>query len=74
MTIPVDGRPVGFWWQAEGRHWVARAELDGRTLTLHGRDLPVESVELVRVTDLEPYIQGQRRLQEAWARHYDQEH
>jgi hypothetical protein len=36
-------------------------------IPLHGRDLPVESVELVRVSDLEPYIQGQRRLQEAWA-------
>jgi hypothetical protein len=74
MRIPVDGRPVGFWWLAEGRHWVARAELEDRTLTLRGRDLPVESVELVRVLDLEPYIQGQRRLQAAWARHYDQEH
>jgi hypothetical protein len=74
VTIPVDGRPVGFQWLAEGRHWIARAELDDRTLTLHGRDLPVESMELVRVTDLEPYIQGQRRLQEAWARHYDEEH
>ena len=41
-------------------------------LALHGRDLPVESVELVRVSDLEPYIQGQRRLQEAWSRHYDE--
>ena len=50
------------------------AELEDRTLTLHGRDLPVESVELVQVADLEPYIQGQRRLQQAWARHYDQEH
>jgi len=74
VTIPVDGQPVGFWWLTEGRHWVAHAELDDRTLTLHARDLPVESVELVRVTDLEPYIQGQRRLQEAWARHYDEEH
>jgi hypothetical protein len=74
VTISVDGRPVGFWWLAEGRHWVARAELDERTLSLYGRDLPVESVELVRVSDLEPYIQGQRRLQEAWARHYDEQH
>jgi hypothetical protein len=74
VTIPVDGRLVGFEWLTEGRHWVARAELDNRTLTLHGRDLPVESVELVRVADLEPYIQGQRRLREAWARHYDHEH
>jgi hypothetical protein len=74
VTIPVDGRPVGFEWLGEGRHWVARAELDDRTLTLHARDLPVESVELVRVADLEPYIQGQRLLREAWARHDDQEH
>ena len=74
VTIPVDGRPVGFAWLAEGRHWVARADLDDHTLTLHARDLPVESVELVRVSNLEPYIQGQRRLQQAWARHYDQEH
>jgi hypothetical protein len=71
VTIPVDGRPVAFEWLAEGRHWVAWAELDDRTLTLHGRDLPVDSVELVQVGDLEPYIQGQRRLQQAWARHHD---
>jgi hypothetical protein len=74
VAIPVDGRPVGFWWLAEGRHWVALAELNGRTLALHGRDLPVESVELVRVSDLEPYIQGQRRLEQAWSRHYDEQH
>jgi hypothetical protein len=74
VVIPVDGRPVGFWWLAEGRHWVARTELEDRTLTLRGRDLPVESVELVRVLDLEPYIEGQRRLEAAWARHYEEEH
>jgi hypothetical protein len=74
VTIPVDGRLVGFAWLAEGRHWVARAELDDRTLTLHARDLPVESVELVRVTDLEPYIVGMRRLEQSWARHHDEEH
>jgi hypothetical protein len=68
VTIPVDGRLVDFEWMGEGRRWVARAEVDDRTLTLHGRDPPVESVELVRVSELEPYIQGQRRLQEAWAR------
>jgi hypothetical protein len=52
---------------------VARAELDDRTLTLHGRDLPVESVELVRVTDPEPYIEGTRRLEQVWARYHDKD-
>jgi hypothetical protein len=74
VTIPVDGRPVAFEWLSEGRHWVAGAELDDRTLTLHGRDLPIDSVELVRVIDLEPYIQGTRRQEEAWAHHHDKEH
>jgi hypothetical protein len=74
VTIQVDGRPVAFEWLAEGRHWVARAELDDRTLTLHGRDLPVESVELAQVADLEPYLQGQRRLRQAWARHQERKH
>jgi hypothetical protein len=73
VTVLVDGRPVAFEWLAEGRHWVARAELDERTLTLHGRDLPVESVELVRVTDPGPYIEGTRRLEQAWARHHDED-
>jgi hypothetical protein len=70
----VDGRPVAFGWLAEGRHWVALAGLGDRTLVLRGRDLPVGSVKLVRVFDLEPYVEGQRRLQEAWARHYAEEH
>lgn len=69
VTIPVDGRPVAFAWLGEGRHWVAWAELDDRTLTLHGRDLPVGSVELTGVTDLEPFLEGTRRLEQAWARH-----
>jgi hypothetical protein len=74
VTIPVDGRPVAFQWLGEGRHWVAQAGLEDRTLALRGRDLPVESVELEQVTDLEPYVEGQRRLEEAWAHHYDEEH
>jgi hypothetical protein len=74
VTIQVDRRPVAFDWLTDGRHWVAQAELEDRTLTLHGRDLPVESVELVQVTDLEPYIQGQHRLHATWARYQDQEH
>jgi hypothetical protein len=74
VMIPVDGRPIAFAWVAEGRHWVAQGELEDRTLTLRARDLPVESVELVRVSDVEPYIEGQRRLEAAWARHYAEEH
>jgi hypothetical protein len=32
---------------------------------LQGRDLDAGEVELVRVTDVEPYVEGTRRLEEA---------
>jgi hypothetical protein len=58
VPIPVDGQPVTFDLLAEGRHWVAMAELEGRVVVLQARDLAPEQVELVRVTDVEPYVDG----------------
>jgi hypothetical protein len=72
VAIPVDGLPASFAWLAEGRDWVAYTELEDRALVLQARDLPVDGVELVQITDLEPYIQGTRRFdEEARARHSD---
>lgn len=71
VAIPVDGRPVSFEWLDEGRHWAAVGELQGRTLVLNARDLAVEEVELVAVGDVEPYVEGTRRLEEVRARHRD---
>ena len=68
VPLPVDGQPVTFDLLAEGRHWVALAELEGRALVLQARDLAPEQVELVRVTDVEPYVDGTERLEEARAR------
>lgn len=67
-TIPVDGRPVAFARLAVGRHWVAYAELEDRTLVLSARDFPVDQVALVRITDVEPYVDGTRELDEQRAR------
>jgi len=69
-AILVDGRPVSFELLAGGRHWVAWAELEGRVLVLRARDLAAGEVELVRVDDVEPYVEGTRRLEgETTARH-----
>jgi hypothetical protein len=65
VPIRLDGRPVRFELLAEGRHWVAWAEVEGRTLVLQTRDLAPEQVELVRVTDVEPYVEGTEWLEEA---------
>jgi hypothetical protein len=50
VAIPVDGLPATFTWLAEGRDWVAYAELGDRSLVLQARDLPVDGVKLVRIT------------------------
>lgn len=65
VTIAVDGEPQVFGFLAEGAHWVARAELPGFTVTVQGREWPVESVELVRVEALEPYFAGKQQLDAA---------
>ena len=59
---------MAFDWLAEGRHWVAHADLNDHTLTLRARDLPLETVELIRVTDLDPYVERQHDLERRWAR------
>jgi hypothetical protein len=69
VPLRLDGRPVRFEMLAEGRHWVALAEVEARTLVVQARDLAPEQVELVRVTDVEPYVEGSRRLEDARARH-----
>ena len=74
VTIPVDGHPVAFACLAEGRNWVAHAELENQTLVLSARDLPHDQVALVRVTDVEPYIDGTRRIEEARTRHGSRDH
>jgi hypothetical protein len=43
-------------------HWVAVGELEGQLLVLQARDLAAEEVELVRVSDVAPYVEGTRQL------------
>jgi hypothetical protein len=45
--------------QRQGR-WVARAEVDGFVVRLDAHDFPMQGVELVRIDDVEPYVNGSR--------------
>jgi hypothetical protein len=58
VEIPVDGEPVSFELLADRRHWVAQGERGDLVVTLEARDFPLAQVQLVRVTDLEPYLAG----------------
>jgi len=45
--------------------------IDDVVLALTGRNFPVEDAALVKVADVEPYIQGGRDLAEEGRRHAD---
>jgi hypothetical protein len=62
IALSIDGSRTDAQFIAEGSSWVAFAELDDLTVTVRARNIPVEDVELVRVTDVEPYIEGSRHL------------
>lgn len=64
VVLLVDGRPVRFDIFVEGRWWVARGEAGDRIITIWGRSWPLDGLELVMVADIEPYVEGWRRLME----------
>jgi hypothetical protein len=63
-NIPVEGTPHTFALLTEGDHWTAYLRRDGHTLVLHSESVPLEQVDLVRVTDLTPYEQGTWELEQ----------
>lgn len=64
VSIPVNGQPVAFSWLAEGRMWAAYAEVEGCTVTLRARNIPIESIRLERINDTRPFIEGTKRLRQ----------
>jgi hypothetical protein len=66
VQVVVDGRATPFDQISEGSAWVAVGLVDDVTITLRARGIPIEAVELVRLTDVDPYIQGTRNLRDRW--------
>jgi hypothetical protein len=46
----------------EGVVQVARVELAGHVVTVRARRWPIQTVQLIQVTDLAPYLDGRRQL------------
>jgi len=61
-SIPVDGHRIDFDRLEEADDWVARAVVGDLVVTIEGHRFDVESVRLVTVDDVEPYIEGSRRF------------
>jgi hypothetical protein len=62
----VDGRATPFDHLSEGTAWAAAGQADDVTITLRARNIAIEVVELVRLTDVNPYVDGTRRLRDRW--------
>jgi hypothetical protein len=70
-TILVEGLPVEFDFLSEGQSWVGRGRIGNVVLTLTAGNFPVEHAALIKIADIEPYVQGGRDLAEEWRRHSD---
>lgn len=66
IQIPVDGRAVTFEFVelAPDSEWMAFSSLDDFGLVLRGHHIDPNSVELVTIIDVEPYIRGSREQRE----------
>lgn len=66
VRITVDGEPIRFDHHSEGAAWVAAGRITDVTITLRTRNLAVDDIELITVTDVEPYVEGSKLLNERW--------
>lgn len=62
LDVRVSGEPVRFSCVLEEAAWVGIGHLSAVTLRLWARNLEPGSFELERIVDVEPYIEGSRRL------------
>jgi len=65
QTFLVDANRVTFDVLAYQEEWVAWAEVGSLFLTVRGNPFDAENVELVQVTNLQPYIGGTRGLRDS---------
>jgi hypothetical protein len=63
VMIAVEGRPTEFQWLTEDDHWVAIRDLGDAVVTIWAHGVAPESIDLVRVRNLEPYVSGSRARQ-----------
>lgn len=66
VHVLVDGRAIPFDHISEGTAWAAVGRADDVTITLRAWRIAIEAVELVRLTDVDAYVEGTRRLRDRW--------
>jgi hypothetical protein len=64
IELSVDEEPISFSFLFEQNAWVALGSKEDVTISITARDIGIEDVSLVTIRDVEPYIEGRRRLLE----------
>jgi hypothetical protein len=64
IELPVDGGPISFSFLLEQNGWVALGSKEDVTISIIARNAGIDDVRLVTIRDVEPYIEGRRRLLE----------
>jgi hypothetical protein len=59
----VEAQPVLFDVLSQPDHWVGRARVGTFDVTIEGLEFVLQGLDLVRITDLGPYILGTRRFE-----------
>lgn len=62
FDLPVDGTTVTFVGVSDGGRWSLQAESSEHLVRIHARDVDPGRISLVTVTDLRPYVAGDRRV------------
>lgn len=74
IPVAVEGEPVEFEGFAEGDDWIGRARVGAVDVTVECRGVGPAEVRLTRITDIEPYIRGSRRLAEELEHEHEHGH
>lgn len=64
--VRIDRDSVVFDIVAQPDQWVGRASYKGLIITVESRGFPAEGMDLVRIEDIRPYIDGSRALLKKW--------
>lgn len=73
IEIPVDGTSTRFRLLEREHAWIARGRTGDYEVRLEARKYPWTKLALVTVTDVEPYIEGSRKIREESARRHKDE-
>ena len=73
VMFSIEGEPVPFEVARWDQFWSAIGNWEGVVVTLRGMMFPTEALELARIEDVAPYLEGSRQMKEWWRQQADKD-